>query len=539
MSPPRYGVVRAARERKPRAFRARVFWPRGSSRDERASLVTRARRYFEDPGSEGSDTRRREGRHFGTPRGERAVASPSCTSSVGVDARRAREAAVGARYRFARARTRSVVSCRLGVREAMSNDTSASPSFPEPPGHDAPFPPPAPYVPPAAELHADVARSNPRAWPRRARTGTTTPCVCAGMWITSPSITATGRATRPRRAPSPPRRTGSSLSCWWCGPRCCSRRSRRSPTASSRPPGERIAGVRLPEDVAGATLLALGGAAPDIFTQAAAIAESATPDARLAISESVGASTRSPPRATRWPSSSGSAPRRARRGDCRSGDALAAVRENHRLTSWRWTAFPYVRDAMAYGGLIAVTATSVADGEISTFEALVFVAWHAAHAWVVLRGESVWRRAGLTVARRRGGPGGGRARRRRGEGRGDDARRERVRGTASRRRPRVSSSSKTSRNFEKSSSHAAARFRASSTARRTSAISPRRISARSTRMSSANGWSARETQRKKRLLLFLVRREHPRARVVSARRRDARGSNLSRGARARPARARD
>ena len=53
---------------------------------------------------------------------------------------------------------------------------------------------------------------------------------------------------------------------------------------------ERIAErLKLPEDVAGATLLALGGAAPDIFTQAAALLEESNPDLRLAISESIGA----------------------------------------------------------------------------------------------------------------------------------------------------------------------------------------------------------------------------------------------------------
>ena len=56
------------------------------------------------------------------------------------------------------------------------------------------------------------------------------------------------------------------------------------------PAVERIATrLRLPDDVAGATLLALGGAAPDIFTQIAALVESVEPDLRLALSESIGA----------------------------------------------------------------------------------------------------------------------------------------------------------------------------------------------------------------------------------------------------------
>jgi len=53
--------------------------------------------------------------------------------------------------------------------------------------------------------------------------------------------------------------------------------------------GRIAARLKLPEDVAGATLLALGGAAPDIFTQGAALLEEATPDLRLALSESIGA----------------------------------------------------------------------------------------------------------------------------------------------------------------------------------------------------------------------------------------------------------
>ena len=160
------------------------------------------------------------------------------------------------------------------------------------------------------------------------------------------------------------------------------------------PAVERIARkLRLPEGVAGATLLALGGAAPDIFTQAAAIAESATPDARLAISESVGAGL--------FVATAGKAlavlvglGAEARRGEAIvARRARGGTRKTPTENVVEVDAFPYVRDAMAYGGLIAVTATSVADGEISTFEALVFVAWYAAYVWVVLRGEFVWRRA--------------------------------------------------------------------------------------------------------------------------------------------------
>jgi hypothetical protein len=96
--------------------------------------------------------------------------------------------------------------------------------------------------------------------------------------------------------------------------------------------------LKLSEDVAGATLLALGGAAPDIFTQAAAIAESATPDVRLAISESVGSGlfVATVGKALAVLGELGGV---SRRGEARaSRDARnTAVREKHRTTSWRWT----------------------------------------------------------------------------------------------------------------------------------------------------------------------------------------------------------
>ena len=158
------------------------------------------------------------------------------------------------------------------------------------------------------------------------------------------------------------------------------------------PAVERIARkLRLPEDVAGATLLALGGAAPDIFTQAAAIAESATPDLRLAVSESVGAGV--------FVATVGQALAVfAGLGGAR-GAAAPVVEVD---------AFPYVRDALAYGGLIVVTAASVADGKVTTPEAFALVAWYAAYVWAVLRGEDTWRRArGGGRPRGAGGAGGG------------------------------------------------------------------------------------------------------------------------------------
>lgn len=317
-------------------------------------------------------------------------------------------------------------SCRLSAREAMSNDTSASP-----------FPPPAPYAPPhlnytlgcrpfaSASLAAACTHvhNNPL-------------CLRGDVdYLSFYYCDETRDASAAGAFAAAPHWLKLLLLVVWTAVLFAA-----IAAVADRffaPAVERIARrLRLPEDVAGATLLALGGAAPDIFTQAAAIAESAAPDARLAISESVGAGL--------FVATVGKAlavlvglGAEARRGDGVARRARGGTRKTPNDVV-EVDAFPYVRDATAYGGLIAVAATSVADGEISTFEALVFVAWYAAYVWVVLRGEFVWRRArGL---RSRGDAGGGRksrALRRRGEGRGDDARRQRVaNGDASRRRAR-------------------------------------------------------------------------------------------------------
>jgi sodium/potassium/calcium exchanger 6 len=131
--------------------------------------------------------------------------------------------------------------------------------------------------------------------------------------------------------------------------------------------------LRLSEDIAGATLLAFGGAAPDIFTQVAAIIESGIPDASLALSESIGAGL--------FVAFIGKAL-----------IVLIGVRDGktHRVEV---DLFPYARDVWAYGGLIIVTIFCVSDGEVSTFEAFVFVFWYVAYVWVVLKGEDLYRRA--------------------------------------------------------------------------------------------------------------------------------------------------
>ena len=147
------------------------------------------------------------------------------------------------------------------------------------------------------------------------------------------------------------------------------------------PSVERIsARLRLSEDVAGATILALGGAAPDIFTQAAALLESDTPDLRLALSESVGAGL--------FVSNLGKAltvlvglsrgGRVVRRQDsnrARGPDDVVTVE-----------AFPYLRDCLTYAVALLVAYASILDGVVSTGEAATFVALYALYVAIVLRG---------------------------------------------------------------------------------------------------------------------------------------------------------
>ena len=387
-----YGVVRAAGKESHERFalESRLL------RDARASLVTSAD-ISRTREAKGATLGGAKGAIFGTPRGERAVASPSCTSSVGVDARRAREAAVG-RGIGSRARTRSVVLVPPRRAPAMSNDTSASRPSPSPRGATRAFPSPAPY-PPAPELHAGMSPVQIREPGRGVHTRANNPCVCAGMWI--PLLLLLRRRDARRVRGGRLRRRASLAQASLAGG--VDRGAVRGDRGGRRPllracPGTAARREKaLPEGAPARQLLALGGAAPDIFTQAA-IAKSATPDARLAISESVGAGPSSPPRARRWPSSSGSsAPRRTRASDCRA-TARAAARENHRLTSWRWTRAS--RDAMAYGGLIAVTAPRASrTGRLRVRGARV--RRRPPRLGPVLRDAFVWRRrrAVLTVGR--------------------------------------------------------------------------------------------------------------------------------------------
>jgi Ca2+/Na+ antiporter len=150
------------------------------------------------------------------------------------------------------------------------------------------------------------------------------------------------------------------------------------------PAVERIsARLGLPEDVAGATLLALGGAAPDIFTQAAALLESDTPDLRLALSESVGAGL--------FVSNLGKA-LAVLVGLSRGGRVFRRQDSNPRSRGPEDVvtveAFPYLRDCLMYAVMLLVAYASILDGVISTGEAATFVALYALYVALVLRGRT-------------------------------------------------------------------------------------------------------------------------------------------------------
>ena len=295
----------------------------------------------------------------------------------------------------------------------MSNGTSAYPFPPEAPGSDALFPPPPPFAPPhlnytlgcrpfaAASLRAACTHVHKNPLCAHGDVEYLSFYYCDG---THDASAAASFAAAPHWLKVPMLALWAAILFAAIG------------GVADRffaPAVERIAKrLNLSEDVAGATLLALGGAAPDIFTQAAAIAESATPDVRLAISESVGSglfvATVGKALAVLGelggvsPGTEGA--RRDKNASARR--PFKNIRDkNARVVEV--DAFPYVRDALAYGGLIVVTAASVADGEVTTPEALALVAWYVAYVWVVLRGEDAWRRARGLRPRADGGGGGG------------------------------------------------------------------------------------------------------------------------------------
>ena len=209
--------------------------------------------------------------------------------------------------------------------------------------------------------------------------------------------------------------------------------------------------MKLPEDVAGATLLALGGAAPDIFTQTAALLDAPEPDLKLALSESLGAGVfvatfgqalailAGVKRADDESTGRAESTRYTRRANDASarGEAAgegeeeeedddasdeASERRSRESTRQARAArrtyvpvepFSYVRDVVTLATLILLAWACTRDGEVTAAEASAFVVVYLAYVVVVLRGRE-WVEAG----RSEGARGVGRRRRRASNGGG-------------------------------------------------------------------------------------------------------------------------
>ena len=146
------------------------------------------------------------------------------------------------------------------------------------------------------------------------------------------------------------------------------------------------------------------GAAPDIFTQAAALAASDTPDLALAMSESIGAGLFV---ATVGKAlaifvglgADGNGKRRrkqpiANNADCAAIGAFhvtpSSGHDTPNTDSISVASFPYMRDASAYGGLLFIAVCSVTDGVVSLFESSLFVIWYALYVVAVMKGEAFY-----------------------------------------------------------------------------------------------------------------------------------------------------
>jgi hypothetical protein len=208
--------------------------------------------------------------------------------------------------------------------------------------------------------------------------------------------------------------------------------------------------MKLPEDVAGATLLALGGAAPDIFTQTAALLDAPEPDLKLALSESLGAgvfvatfgqalailadvkraddestgraeSTRRANDASARGEAAGEGEEEEEEEEEEASDEASEWRSRESTTARESTRraraarryyvpvepFSYVRDVVTLATLILLAWACTRDGEVTAAEASAFVVVYLVYVVVVLRGRE-WVEAG----RSEGARGVGRRRRR-------------------------------------------------------------------------------------------------------------------------------
>ena len=121
---------------------------------------------------------------------------------------------------------------------------------------------------------------------------------------------------------------------------------------------------KLPDDVAGATLLALGGSAPDIFTQLAAMLVSEKPDFNLAMSESVGAGIYV----------------------CSICKALAVV-FSPGGEGVVVEAVPYLRDCIHYCLLLVISYMMCTYGEISFMFGFLYLAVYSSYVCFVIYGR--------------------------------------------------------------------------------------------------------------------------------------------------------
>lgn len=121
---------------------------------------------------------------------------------------------------------------------------------------------------------------------------------------------------------------------------------------------------KLPDDVAGATLLALGGSAPDIFTQLAAMCISEEPDFNLAMSESVGAGIYV----------------------CSICKALAVVFSpgGDGVTV---EAVPYLRDCMHYCALLLISYAMCSYGQVSFAFGFMYLGVYTFYVCFVIYGR--------------------------------------------------------------------------------------------------------------------------------------------------------
>ena len=169
----------------------------------------------------------------------------------------------------------------------MSNDTSASPSFPEPPGHDAPFPSPAPYPPPHLNYTLGCRPFKSASLAAACTHVHNNPLCLRGDvdYLSFYYCDGTRDASAAGAFAAAPHWLKPLLLVVWTAVLFA---AIAAVADLPRPPSGASRELRLPGPP-GAAAPGAGRRGPGHLHAGGAIAESATPDARLAISESVGA----------------------------------------------------------------------------------------------------------------------------------------------------------------------------------------------------------------------------------------------------------